>query len=294
GQTADLKSIAAAGGYGMSVITALLSQNTHGVQAIEEIDHDFVRKQFDSVFGDVTVDAIKIGMLGDAATVALVREALRENPAPVVVLDPVMVSSSGHRLLEEDAEDAVRGLVADVDVITPNVPELAVLTGKDAATDYDAAVAQAQPLARENDTIVIVKGGHPAGSGRITPSCTRTGVWIGCRPTASIRGIPTAPAAASPRRWPPAWGSARTPGPRCAGRPAGCTRRSRTVRSCRSATAPASARSTTATAPVGWSRPRAARSGRTCAASCRKGRAMPPPRPRTSNRQDRTPAACGS
>ena len=163
GQTADLKSIAAAGGFGMSVITALVSQNTQGVQAIEEIDHGFVRKQFDSVFGDVAVDAIKIGMLGDAATVALVREALRDNPAPVVVLDPVMVSSSGHRLLEEDAEDAVRGLVADVDVITPNVPELAVLTGKDAATDYDAAVAQAQPLARENDTIVIIKGGHLSG-----------------------------------------------------------------------------------------------------------------------------------
>ena len=158
GQTADLKSIAAAGGFGMSVITALVSQNTQGVQAIEEIDHGFVRKQFDSVFGDVAVDAIKIGMLGDAATVALVREALRDNPAPVVVLDPVMVSSSGHRLLEEDAEDAVRGLVADVDVITPNVPELAVLTGKDAA-----AVAQAQPLARENDTIVIIKGGHLSG-----------------------------------------------------------------------------------------------------------------------------------
>ena len=118
GQTADLKSIAAAGGFGMSVITALVSQNTQGVQAIEEIDHGFVRKQFDSVFGDVAVDAINIGMLGDAATVALVREALRDNPAPVVVLDPVMVSSSGHRLLEEDAEDAVRGLVADVDVIT--------------------------------------------------------------------------------------------------------------------------------------------------------------------------------
>src|SRR5699024_11730716 len=85
-------------------------------------------------------------------------------PPPRSTLFPyTTLFRSGHRLLEEDAEDAVRGLVADVDVITANVPELAVLTGKDAATDYDAAVAQAQPLARENDTIVIVKGGHLSG-----------------------------------------------------------------------------------------------------------------------------------
>lgn len=168
GLQADLKSIAAAGGFGMSAVTALVSQNTHGVQSVLPVDQDFLRQQLTSVSEDVTVDAIKIGMLSDATTVKTVATALQQIRAtgvdPVVVLDPVMVASSGDRLLDQSAEQAVREFIADVDVITPNLPELAVLADTPVATTLDEAIGQAKGLASENKTTVIVKGGHLDGA----------------------------------------------------------------------------------------------------------------------------------
>lgn len=164
GIQADLKSIAAAGGYGMSAVTALVSQNTRGVRAVHTPPREFLAEQLAAVFDDVTVDAVKIGMLGDADTVAVVADALAANAGQTpVVLDPVMVASSGDRLLDEDAEQAVRDLVHEVDVVTPNLRELAVLTGQDLAPDFDAALDQAAALAREAAVTVIVKGGHLTG-----------------------------------------------------------------------------------------------------------------------------------
>ena len=164
GIQADLKSIAAAGGYGMSVITSLVAQNTRGVRSVHTPGSDFLEQQLSAVFDDVEVDALKIGMLGELATVETISSWLRDHPVAHVVLDPVMISTSGHRLLDEEAEAAVRTLAAEVDVITPNLRELAVLTGNDMAETLDGGIEQALGFAAATDTIVIVKGGHLRGA----------------------------------------------------------------------------------------------------------------------------------
>lgn len=162
GAQADLKSIMAAGGYGMSVITALVAQNTQGVREIHTPPLDFLRAQLDSVFDDVTVDAVKIGMLGDTQTIQTVRDYL-QNHQVTTVLDPVAVASSGDRLLTADAEDALRDFAAASSVVTPNLPELALLTKTDIASSEQDAVDIAAKWAQETDTTVIVKLGHLAG-----------------------------------------------------------------------------------------------------------------------------------
>lgn len=164
GVQADLKSIAAAGGFGMSAITSLVAQNTHGVSAIHTPPLDFLEQQLDSVFSDVVVDAIKIGMLGSADTIAVVSRWLESQEHGPVILDPVMIATSGDRLLDPAAEQSLRELAHQVDVITPNIPELAVLCDKPAATTLEAAIAQAQEFAAAYNTTVIVKGGHLKGS----------------------------------------------------------------------------------------------------------------------------------
>ena len=160
GIQADLKSIAAHGGYGMAVVTALVAQNTEGVRTIHQPPPAFLREQLDAVSDDVEVDAVKIGMLGDAATVEVVAGWLPEVPDAVVVLDPVMVATSGQRLLDESAEDAVRALVPAADLVTPNLPELAVLLGVPAADDWPTALDQARELSQQTGTVVLAKGGH--------------------------------------------------------------------------------------------------------------------------------------
>ena len=163
GVQADVKAIEAAGGYGMTVVTALVAQNTLGVRGIHTPPAQFLREQLDSVSEDVTVDAVKIGMLGDVAAINTVRAWLADNRPPVVVLDPVMVSTSGHRLLQADAEAEIREFCRDVALITPNLKELGVLTGQPEAASFEEAIGQALPFAREVDATVIVKGGHLRG-----------------------------------------------------------------------------------------------------------------------------------
>ena len=163
GIQADLKSIAASGGYGMCVTTSLVAQNTCGVREVFTPPLEFLTAQLAAVFDDVTVDAVKIGMLGDADTIRTVRTWLSEHPVPVVVLDPVMIASSGDRLLQAEAEQALRDLVPLVNVITPNIPELAVLCQKEPAQTFDEAHEQAANLAAVTGTTVIVKGGHLCG-----------------------------------------------------------------------------------------------------------------------------------
>lgn len=163
GIQADLKAIGAAGGYGMAVVTSLVAQNTRGVRTLHTPPTEFLDEQLAAVFEDVTVDAVKIGMLGSAAIVELVADWLERHPVPLVVLDPVMIATSGDRLLAADAEEAVRRLAGRVDVVTPNLRELAVLCGEELATGLDEAVGQALVFARETGTTVIVKGGHLRG-----------------------------------------------------------------------------------------------------------------------------------
>lgn len=163
GIQADLKSIAALGGYGMAVVTALVAQNTRGVREVHVPPVAFLDAQLRAVSDDVEIDAAKIGMLGSAEVTAVVAAWLDEVRPAIVVLDPVMVATSGDRLLDADAEDAVRDLCRHADLVTPNLPELAVLVAAPVATSWDEAVAQARTLAERAGTAVLLKGGHLAG-----------------------------------------------------------------------------------------------------------------------------------
>ena len=162
GIQADLKTLSALGAYGASVITALTAQATTGVTGVHEVPVDFVRAQLDTLLADVRIDAVKVGMLSSAALAGAVGEYLRGPlAARFRVLDPVMVATSGSRLLADDAVDAVRTLLPDADVITPNLPEAAVLTGRAHATTVDGMREQARLLREELGAArVLVKGGH--------------------------------------------------------------------------------------------------------------------------------------
>lgn len=164
GIQADLKSIAAGGGYGMAVITALTAQNTRGVRGVHVPPAAFATAQLDAVSDDVRIDAVKIGMLADASVVEAVGEWLRRVRPPHVVLDPVMIATSGDALLDPAAADALLRLIPLADLITPNVPELAAIDGESAATSWEAALEQALRVARRHGVRVLAKSGHLEGS----------------------------------------------------------------------------------------------------------------------------------
>lgn len=171
GVQADLKSVAAAGGYGMAALTALTAQNTRGVRDVHVPPAAFLAAQLDAVADDVAIDAVKIGMLAAAPVAEAVGAWLDGLPRgattvrPAVVLDPVMVATSGDRLLDPAAERAVRELLGRVHVVTPNLPELAVLAGEPVAPGWPAALEQARRLAARHGVLVVAKGGHLAGGG---------------------------------------------------------------------------------------------------------------------------------
>ncbi|MGO3885121.1 MAG: bifunctional hydroxymethylpyrimidine kinase/phosphomethylpyrimidine kinase [Mycetocola sp.] len=163
GIQADLKSIAAHGGYGMSVVTALVAQNTIGVRGVHIPPREFFRDQLVAVSDDVRIDAIKIGMLATTDLVAELNDWLDGQPGLAdvpIVLDPVMVSTSGHRLLDASAERLVRELCRRCTIVTPNIPELAILADTVPAQSWDEAREQALTLSRSAGVVVLVKGGH--------------------------------------------------------------------------------------------------------------------------------------
>lgn len=162
GIQADLKSIAANGGYGMAAITALTVQNTEGVRAVHVPPADFLRQQLDALSDDITIDAVKIGMLADAQVIRTVGTWLDAVRPPVVVLDPVMVATSGDRLLDPQAEGELRRLLGRAHLVTPNLAELAVLVGR-VPVDWPDALAAAEELSSEIGAMVLVKGGHLDG-----------------------------------------------------------------------------------------------------------------------------------
>ena len=163
GIQADLKSIAANGGYGMAAITALTAQNTQGVRAVHVPPAAFLTAQLDAISEDIGIDAVKIGMLGDAAVIDAVRTWLEKVRPAVVVLDPVMVATSGDRLLQESAEAALQALLPLADLITPNLAELAILLKEPVTAEWAEALAQGKRLAAQTGTTVLVKGGHLQG-----------------------------------------------------------------------------------------------------------------------------------
>ena len=163
GIQADLKSIAANGGYGMAVVTALTAQNTQGVRAVHVPPASFLAEQLEAISDDIVVDAVKIGMLGDTDVIGVVRTWLTKVRPGVVVLDPVMVATSGDRLLQESAETALRALLPLADLLTPNLAELAMLLEEPLVNDWEAALEQGKRLAAVTGATVLVKGGHLDG-----------------------------------------------------------------------------------------------------------------------------------
>ncbi|NLG12842.1 MAG: bifunctional hydroxymethylpyrimidine kinase/phosphomethylpyrimidine kinase [Lentisphaerae bacterium] len=161
GIQADLKTMCAHKVYGMSVITALTAQNTLGVQGIHTPPAAFIRTQIDSVFNDIRPDAVKIGMLSNADAINTVAEALSFYKPAVIILDPVMVSTSHHRLLEQEAEEAlIAKLLPLATIITPNLPEAAVLAKLPTPTNRDEMLAAAKKLTTLTNAAILVKGGH--------------------------------------------------------------------------------------------------------------------------------------
>lgn len=161
GIQADLKTFSALGAFGCAVITSLTAQSTRGVTGVHVVPPKFVREQVETLVDDVRIDAVKIGMLATADVATTVAALIAERRLSNVVLDPVMVSAAGSRLLDEDAIDAVRAMLPYADVLTPNLPEAAVLLGCDAATTVDQMRAQARALRDDlGARRVLLKGGH--------------------------------------------------------------------------------------------------------------------------------------
>ena len=214
GIQADLKTFSALGVYGMSVVTALVAQNTQGVERILDVPADFVEAQIDTLFSDVRVDAVKIGMVNTADVALVIAERLRRFEPKLVVLDPVMAAKSGDALLAPDAAAVVRDkLVPLATVITPNLPETGMLIGRPAPRTVEEMREALRPLHRLGPGWVLLKGGHLEGASSIdllfdgetvtemsaervpTDNCHGTGCTLSAALTAlGARAAVTAPA----------------------------------------------------------------------------------------------------
>ena len=160
GIQADLKTMIANGVYAMTAITALTAQNTTGVQGIFEVTPEFLEQQIDSVFTDIRPDAVKIGMVSSVGLIESIAKKLKQYEAENIVVDPVMVATSGSRLISEDAIGALKELLLPVaTVLTPNIPETEVLSGMEVKT-ADDMIAAAKYISETYHCAVLCKGGH--------------------------------------------------------------------------------------------------------------------------------------
>lgn len=160
GIQADIKTMTVNGVYAMSAITALTAQNTLGVRSIMETSPEFLKDQLDAVFEDIFPDAVKIGMVASAELISVIAERLAYYKAERIVLDPVMVATSGSSLMRNDAADALlKKLVPLADIVTPNIPEAEVLSGMNIHTEKDMETA-ARLIGDICGSAVLLKGGH--------------------------------------------------------------------------------------------------------------------------------------
>jgi hydroxymethylpyrimidine/phosphomethylpyrimidine kinase len=164
GIQADLKSFSANGVYGMSVITAITVQNTQGVFGIQDVNPEIISKQIEAIFDDIEVDAVKIGMVSKMESIKAIAETLKKiDKLPPVVLDPVMVSKSGFKLLSEDAKETlIKELFPLATIITPNIPEAEEILGYK-INDFEDMYKAAKDLKELGPKYVLVKGGHLKG-----------------------------------------------------------------------------------------------------------------------------------
>ena len=165
GVQADLKTFSALGVYGATVITALTAQNTRGVTAIHDVPAEFVAAQIDAVFSDLEVSAVKIGMVSQRGVIEVIAAGLERWRQSQVVLDPVMIATSGDKLLAPDAIDVLkRVLMPRALVVTPNLPEAAALLDAQIADTETAMRIQGERLLALGARAVLIKGGHAAGA----------------------------------------------------------------------------------------------------------------------------------
>ncbi|MBI1621745.1 bifunctional hydroxymethylpyrimidine kinase/phosphomethylpyrimidine kinase [Aquamicrobium zhengzhouense] len=163
GIQADLKTFSALGVFGTSAITAITAQNTQGVTALEDISSGIIAAQIDAILDDMNVGAAKIGMVSRAETIVTIAQRLRHYRLRPVV-DPVMVATSGDRLLQEDAIDTLKAeILPQAAIVTPNLPEAALLTGLPVARTEDEMIVQARALVDMGAGAALVKGGHGTG-----------------------------------------------------------------------------------------------------------------------------------
>lgn len=160
GIQADIKTMTANGVFAMSAVTALTAQNTTGVSGIMEASPEFLEMQIDAVFTDIRPDAVKIGMVSSPALISVIAEKLEQHSAENIVLDPVMVATSGARLISEDAVDVLKKkLLPAADVLTPNIPEAEVLTDMKITSVKEMEEA-AERIGKQYNCAVLLKGGH--------------------------------------------------------------------------------------------------------------------------------------
>ncbi len=177
GIQADLKTVMALGGYGATAITALTAQNTQGVQSVHPVPPPFIAEQMASVLDDIGADCVKTGMLHDIAVIESVARELDQRAGGVpLVVDPVMVSQSGHRLITDEAVDRLRGvLLPRATILTPNLPEAEVLLGR-AIEGREAMAGAAAALLEQGAGAVLLKGGHGTGKDILDVLATPAGV----------------------------------------------------------------------------------------------------------------------
>ena len=177
GIQADIKTIMANGCYAMSAVTALTAQNTMGVTGIEETTPEFLKMQLEAVFTDIFPDAVKIGMVSSEALIRVIAETLTKYDAKHIVVDTVMVSTSGHRLIDETAIGALKKyLLPLAEVITPNIPETEVLSDRKVESEEQMAQA-AEFIAKEYGCAVLCKGGHSVNDANDVLYANGTAVW---------------------------------------------------------------------------------------------------------------------
>lgn len=160
GIQADIKTITAHKLYAMSAITALTAQNTTGVYGVLDADADFVKNQIDCIFTDIRPDSVKIGMVSNSDIINAIADKLIKYKAENIVVDPVMVATSGSKLISDEAKDTlINRLLPLGTIITPNIPEAEVLSGRKIKSDEDMINA-AKEISKNIDSAILIKGGH--------------------------------------------------------------------------------------------------------------------------------------
>ena len=178
GIQADIKTMTMNGVYAMSAITALTAQNTTGVRAILEVDPEFLKQQLDSVFEDIYPDAVKIGMVSSSELIKVIAERLRFYKAKDIVVDPVMVATSGSALMKTDAvETLIAELLPLATVVTPNIPEAEILSGMSICKKEDLVKA-AKKIGDDYHCAVLLKGGHSVSDANDYLYADGNGIWF--------------------------------------------------------------------------------------------------------------------